>query len=240
MTKTTINKEELKKFEAMAEEWWDPAGKFKPLHQFNPVRLNFIISQLQTHYNLKELNLSKVNILDVGCGGGLVAEPLDNLKAKVTAIDASEININIAKTHQKTSGSKVDYQTSTIEDLKNNKKFDVITCLEVVEHVDNLEFLLSNLKKNVKKNGLIFIATINRTIKSMLLAKFAAEYILGWLPRGTHDFRKFLKPSELNNLIGQEVDLLMQTGFKYNILTNSWNLTSDLSQNYMMVFEKKS
>jgi 2-polyprenyl-6-hydroxyphenyl methylase/3-demethylubiquinone-9 3-methyltransferase len=238
MTKTTINQKELKKFEAMADEWWNPHGKFKPLHQFNPIRLSYIANMLKTEMNLPQHKLNQLQILDVGCGGGLIAEKLDQLGAKVTAIDASEVNINIAKTHQKSSNSKVNYQVATVENFKSENKFDVVTCLEVVEHVDNLDYFLNHLLAKVKKDGFVFIATINRTLKSLLFAKFAAEYILNWLPKGTHDFNKFLKPSELNNLLQQKSKLIAQSGFKYNILTQSWELSKNLNQNYIMLYKK--
>lgn len=238
MTKTTINQKELDKFEAMADEWWNPHGKFKPLHQFNPIRLSYIANMLKTEMNLPQHKLNQLKILDVGCGGGLIAEKLGQLGAKVTAIDASEVNINIAKAHQKSSNSKVNYQVATVENFKSENKFDVVTCLEVVEHVDNLDYFLNHLLAKVRKDGFVFIATINRTLKSLLFAKFAAEYILNWLPKGTHDFNKFLKPSELNNLLQQKSKLIAQSGFKYNILTQSWELSKNLSQNYIMLYKK--
>ena len=229
----SINIDEIKKFESMAEEWWDPLGKFKPLHKFNPIRLEYITKQI-------DLNFSKKNItlLDIGCGGGLMAEPLSKNGIKVTAIDPSNKNINIAKAHQKKSKTKVEYIHTTLEELDIKNKYDVIICLEVVEHVDNPSEFLLLMEKHLNKNGIIFIATINRTYKSLFCAKFAAEYILNWLPQGTHQYSKFLKPHEINNMLKEKLNLIAQKGMKYNLFKDCWNLTEDLSQNYIMTFKK--
>jgi len=231
----SINKDEIKKFEEMADEWWDPNGKFKPLHKFNPIRLEYIISQIDSSFKKEK---KQITLLDIGCGGGLISEPLSQQGIKVTAIDPIEKNIKIAKTQQLKSKSKVNYKKSTLEELDNKNKFDVITCLEVIEHVDNPEKFLDKLASHLNKDGILFIATINRTIKSLICAKFAAEYILNWLPRGTHQYNKFLMPHEINNMVKAKLNLIKQSGLKYNILKDNWSISDDLSQNYIMTFKK--
>jgi len=238
MTQNSVNQSEINKFEEMADEWWDPSGKFKPLHKLNPVRIEYVSKVICDGFDRdysSKTPLKDIDLLDVGCGGGLVAEPLSFMGANVTALDPSKINIEIARAHQQKSASKVSYVNSTIEELAINKKYDVITCLEVIEHVDNIEAFLKKLTAHLKPGGVLFVATINRTLKSLLFAKFTAEYILNWLPHGTHDYKKFLKPSEINALL-PNFKLKEQSGFKFDLLNNSWKLTKDLSQNYIMVF----
>ena len=243
MSKTTINKSEVAKFSAIADEWWDKEGKFKPLHKFSPVRMDYILKQI---CQIKDLDfyskkpLHGLKILDIGCGGGLVAEPLDKMGATVTAIDPSEKNIKTALAHQLKSKSNVNYLCSSIEELDKKSKFDIITCLEVIEHVDNYQFFLNQLQKHLKPKGIVFLATINRTVKSLCLAKFAAEYVLRWLPRGTHDWQKFLKPSELVSCFSEKSFKLNNLqGVKFNLLKNSWEQSKDLSQNYILSLVKK-
>lgn len=231
---STIDKDEIEKFTRMADEWWDEGGKFKTLHSFNPVRIAFIKKKILQHFGGKE----DLNILDVGCGGGLICEPFARMGFEVTGIDASEKNIKIAELHAKKSGLKVDYENKAIEEMPDNgKKFDVILALEIIEHVADVEEFIENLAKFLKPGGLVFVATLNRTLKSIALAKFAVEYILRWLPVGTHDFRKFLKPSEINE-IAEKVGLVLDQmrGFEYSLLSDAWNESNNVDVNYIMTF----
>ena len=245
MTKNTKNISEIEKFSKIAKEWWDPAGKFKPLHKFNPCRIDYIRKKIINHFaiisdNLKCLN--NLNIIDIGCGGGLVSEPMAKLGANVTAIDASEKNIKIAQAHAQESNLKIDYKAAAIEELpkKYHNKFDVVLALEIIEHVDDVSLFVSELKKLVKKDGIIFIATINRTIKSLLTAKIGAEYILRWLPIGTHDFKKFIKPYEIISMIEDErVNFNEISGFEYNLLKDEWRNSNNNDVNYILSFVAK-
>ena len=198
MSKSTVIKEEIDKFTQMSEEWWDPNGKFKPLHKFNPVRLKYIKNNTQVHFKIKNTYepLKGLNILDVGCGGGLLTEPLSRLGANVVGIDASSKNIKIAKKHLKKNNLKVKYFCTSPENFKYKKKFDIILNMEIVEHVENLDLFLRQTSKFLKKGGLMYIATINKTLKSYLFAIVGAEYVLKWLPIGTHDWNKFVKPDQ--------------------------------------------
>ena len=200
--KNTVNKEEIDKFSKLADEWWDPSGKFAPLHKFNPIRQEYIINEISKNFDINIDNpgsLEKLKILDVGCGGGLLCEPLARLGAKVTGIDASEKNIEIAKAHARKGNININYICTSPE--KMNESFDVILCMEVVEHVEDLDFFYKSCSKLLNKNGLIFFATINKTVKSYILAILGAEYVLRWLPIGTHDWKKFVKPSHMLSLI---------------------------------------
>jgi len=204
---TTINKEEIQKFSKLADEWWDVNGKFKPLHMFNPIRIEYIIEQIKQHFKIKENRtnfLNGLNILDIGCGGGLISEPMTRLGGKVTGIDASEKNIKVAKIHSEKNKLKINYINKSPEQLKNDKKFDIILNLEIVEHVDNVSLYLDSCNNLLKKNGLMFTATLNRSLISYFKAIIGAEYILRWLPIGTHDWNKFLKPEELEKLLQNE------------------------------------
>ena len=241
MKRSTINKAEVDKFSKIADEWWDPIGKFKPLHKFNPVRLayikKFVLSSFVIKNNIKPFKGLK--ILDVGCGGGLLSEPMCKLGADVTGIDVSEKNIKIAKAHLKKSKLKINYICASPEDLKLSKKFDVILNMEVVEHVDNLDVFLKQTSGLLNKNGIMFIATINKTLKSYIFALVGAEYILGWLPIGTHQWEKFVKPETLVNY-GKDFSLSLDniSGVKYDLISNKWKLTSDKSVNYIAKFNK--
>ena len=199
MESNTINKLEIAKFSKIAEEWWNPNGKFKPLHNFNPIRIRYIKDNIIKDFNLKASDkpLKKIDILDIGCGGGLLAEPMCRLGANVVGIDASKKNIEIAKFHAKKNKLKINYITASPEKLKIKKKFDVILNMEIVEHVDDIDFFIKESSKLLKKSGLMFIATLNKTLKSYAFAIIGAEYILKWLPIGTHDWEKFIKPSDL-------------------------------------------
>ena len=233
----SINKKEIEKFSKIAEEWWNPNGKFKPLHNFNPIRIRYIKDNIIKDFNLKTSGkpLKKINILDIGCGGGLLAEPMCRLGANVVGIDASKKNIEIAKFHAKKNKLKIDYKAASPETLKTKKKFDVILNMEIVEHVDDIDFFIKESSKLLKKNGLMFVATLNKTLKSYAFAIIGAEYILKWLPIGTHDWEKFVKPDDLikiskkNNLLTKKQD-----GMKFNILDNSWKVSKDTSVNYIL------
>jgi len=239
---TTINQEEIQKFSKLADEWWDANGKFKPLHLFNPIRLKYIIEKCVSHFKLnnkKEKSLSGLKILDIGCGGGLITEPLSRLGADVIGIDASSKNIEIAKIHAKKSDLKIKYLHTSPEQKIIKEKFDVILNLEVVEHVKNLDLFLKSAGDLLKKNGIMFVATINRTFESYIKAIVGAEYILRWLPIGTHDWQKFLKPEEIKSkLIKLNFGEIELDGLKFNILSNSWSLSKDCSVNYIIVAKK--
>ncbi len=240
---TTIDENEVEKFSKIADEWWDANGKFKPLHKFNPIRLSFFKQEICKFFNRDEkllMPLEGLKILDIGCGGGLVAEPISRLGAELVAIDASPKNINVAKIHAEKSGLKIDYQCITAEDLASqNQQFDVILALEIIEHVADVEKFIEACAKLLKPNGLLFVATLNRTAKSLLMAKFGVEYILRWLPIGTHDWRKFLKPSEIENIAkNRQIQLQKIQGFSYNLLKDQWSFSADLSINYCLIFKK--
>jgi len=202
---SSVNKKEIEKFSKMADEWWDPSGKFKPLHKFNPIRIQYIKENIIGNFKLKNKKkpLDKINILDIGCGGGLLSEPMTRLGANVTGIDASSKNINIAKHHAKKNNLKINYICSSPEKLKIKKKFDVILNMEIVEHVNDINFFINSSSKLLKKNGLMFVATLNKTLKSYMFAIIGAEYVLRWLPIGTHDWEKFVKPGDLKNILNK-------------------------------------
>jgi len=199
----TINKKEIEKFSRIAEEWWDPAGKFKPLHKFNPIRISYIKNNIISTFKLKNKKkpLDKVKILDIGCGGGLLSEPMSRLGAEVVGIDASSKNINVAKLHAKKNKLNIKYYCASPEKLNNKMKFDVVLNMEIVEHVSDINFFLNSCSKLLKKNGIMFVATLNKTLKSYLFAIVGAEYILRWLPIGTHEWENFVKPEDLINIL---------------------------------------
>ena len=239
---TTINKEEIQKFSKIADEWWDANGKFKPLHVFNPIRIKYIKEKCISHFKLKQNGgkpLSFLKILDIGCGGGLISEPMCRLGAKVTGMDASSRNIFVAQIHAEKNNLKIEYINSSPEKNDLKKKFDVILNLEIVEHVDNLKLFLESSSQMLNKNGIMFIATINRTFESYIKAIVGAEYILRWLPIGTHEWNKFLKPQEIEQILNNlKFKKLNQDGFKYSLITQEWKKTSDCSVNYILVVEK--
>jgi len=197
----SINKREIEKFSKIAEEWWNPNGKFKPLHNFNPIRINYIKENIIKDFNIRssEKPLKNIDLLDIGCGGGLLSEPMCRMGANVVAIDASEKNIKVAKFHAKKNKLKIDYKVASPEKLKTKIKFDVILNMEIVEHVENIDFFIKESAKLLKKNGVMFVATLNKTLKSYVFAIIGAEYVLKWLPIGTHDWEKFVKPEDLIN-----------------------------------------
>ena len=241
MKKDTINKKEIDKFSKLANEWWDPEGKFKPLHKFNPVRLRYIKDTIVKKFGNKseKLPLKDIKILDIGCGGGLLSEPLSRLGAAVTGIDASDRNIKIAKMHLKKSKLDINYYCSSPESFEAKEKFDVVLNMEIVEHVDNVDFFLLKSSELLKKDGLMFIATLNKTLKSYVFAIIGAEYILKWLPIGTHDWNKFLKPDDLINICkNNSLNLNNLIGVKFDILKNEWIVSNDKSINYLAQFSK--
>ena len=241
MKTTTINKEEIDKFSKIAEEWWDPEGKFKPLHIFNPLRIKYIKESIIKHFKIKKKKLpfSGLKILDIGCGGGLIAEPMSRLGANITGIDASEKNIKIAKAHLKKNKLKINYKCASPENLNQKENFDVILNLEIIEHVEDVELFMEKSSKLLKKDGLMFVATINKTLKSYLFAIIGAEYILRWLPIGTHDWENFVEPSKLI-LLGENNRLKLNKidGVKFDIISNNWKLSKDKSINYITEFKK--
>ena len=239
---STINKKEIEKFSKLAKDWWNPNGKFKPLHLLNPARIKFIKEKLISHFGLNPKDyepLKKINILDIGCGGGLLCEPLKRLGATVTGIDASENNIKVAKLHAKEMNLNINYIYCPPENLKLKNKFNVILNMEVVEHVSNIDLFIQNCSTLIEKNGIMFVATINKNLKSYLYAILGAEYILRWLPVGTHDWDKFLSPQELEvianrkNFITDEV-----VGMKFNLFSKKWHTSTDSSVNYISTFLK--
>jgi len=241
MKKDTINKKEIDKFSKLADEWWDPEGKFKPLHNFNPVRLRYIKDTITKKFGNKseKLPLKDIRILDIGCGGGLLSEPLSRLGATVTGIDASDRNIKIAKMHLKKSKLDIDYYCSSPDKFIAKEKFDVVLNMEIVEHVDNVDFFLFKSSELLKKNGLMFIATLNKTLKSYVFAIIGAEYILKWLPIGTHDWNKFLTPGDLIGICkNNSLNLNDLIGVKFDILRNEWIVSEDSSVNYLAQFSK--
>jgi 2-polyprenyl-6-hydroxyphenyl methylase/3-demethylubiquinone-9 3-methyltransferase len=235
---TTINKEEIQKFSKLADEWWDVNGKFKPLHMFNPIRIEYITETVKNYYKIKNDKanfLQGLEILDIGCGGGLISEPMARLGAKVTGIDASNKNINVAKMHSKKSDLKINYINTSPENLNTFEKYDIILNLEIVEHVDNVNLYIRSCYKLLKKNGLMFTATLNRSFASYVKAIIGAEYVLRWLPIGTHDWNKFIKPEELEKLLSNEkFSTLNIKGLKFNPFFKTWSKSSDLSVNYIV------
>ncbi len=238
---SSVNKKEIEKFSNMAAEWWDPDGKFKPLHKFNPIRIKYIKESIINHFKLKNKTkpLGGINILDIGSGGGLLSEPMCRLGARVTGIDASIKNIKIAKLHSKKNKLKIKYICSSPEKLKIEKKFDVILNMEIIEHVEDINFFLKSCSKLLKKDGLMFVATINRTLKSYIFAIVGAEYILRWLPIGTHEWEKFVKPKDLIKVLEKyNLKLDKLDGMKFNLLKDEWSVSSDMSINYITKFIK--
>ena len=230
------------KFSRLASEWWDPNGKFKPLHKFNPVRIQFIKDNVKEHFKIKSdfEPFKGLKILDVGCGGGLLSEPMARLGAKVIGIDASKNNIEVAKTHLKKSNLKVEYLCSSPEKiLKIGKKFDVILNMEIVEHVENVDFFLKSSSELLRKDGIMFVATLNKTLKSYLFAIVGAEYFLRWLPIGTHEWEKFVKPEDLKKILMKyDLSLNKLEGMNFNIIKDEWSISRDLSVNYIAKFIK--
>ena len=241
MRNNTINKKEIEKFSKIAEEWWNPQGKFKPLHKFNPIRISYIKENIISTFKLtnKTKPLHKVKILDIGCGGGLLSEPMSRLGADVCGIDASEKNINVAKLHAKRNNLNIDYICTSPERFNTKIKFDVILNMEIIEHVEDVEFFLKSCSKLLKKNGIMFVATLNKTLKSYIFAIVGAEYILRWLPIGTHSWEKFISPNHLSSMLekyGLRTELI--NGMKFNMIKDEWKISKDTSVNYIAKFIK--
>jgi 2-polyprenyl-6-hydroxyphenyl methylase/3-demethylubiquinone-9 3-methyltransferase len=239
---STINKDEINKFSKIADEWWDINGKFKPLHMFNPIRIKHILDITLNYFKIdqdKKLPLKGLKILDIGCGGGLISEPLSRLGAQVTGIDASGKNIKVANLHAKKNNLNITYLNTVPENLDLLNEFDIILNLEVVEHVDNLDLYLSSCFELLKKKGIMFTATINRTFTSYIKAIVGAEYVLRWLPIGTHDWNKFIKPEELENkLTDLNFSITDLTGLNYNPIYQEWKKSSNTSVNYIIASKK--
>ena len=241
MAINTINKEEIEKFNSLAEEWWDQEGKFKPLHKFNPIRIEYIKNNLIKEFNIKNKKkpFSNLEILDIGCGGGLLTEPMSRLGGKITGIDPSKKNIKIAKLHAKKNNLKINYICCSPENLETKKKYDVILNMEVVEHVNDLNFFIKSSSYLLKKNGIMFIATLNKTFKSYIFAIIGAEYVLRWLPIGTHEWEKFVKPEDLKKILNKyNLSLNRLDGMNFNIMKDEWSISKDFSVNYIAKFIK--
>jgi len=241
---TTIDPDEVSKFSAIADEWWDPFGKFKPLHKFNPIRLGYIRDGVCAHFGRDrraKAPLEGLRLLDIGCGGGLVAEPMRRLGASVTAIDASERNVKTAMAHAAPAKLDIDYRATTVEDLVASgiEPFDIVLNLEVVEHVADVDLFLDTSARLLKPGGIMVMATINRTLKALALAKIGAEYVLRWLPAGTHDPRKFVKPDEAKSALARSgLTVIAESGIGYNPLMDIWRITDDMDVNYMLTAVK--
>ena len=242
MTNSTISESEIEKFTNLANEWWKYDGKFKTLHKFNPVRLEFIISQIKKNFNIsniEEMPLSGLKILDIGCGGGLMCEPLARLGAEVTGIDAVEKNIKSAQIHADQNNLNINYMLSAVEELPKNKKYDIILNLEVIEHVNNQKLFISKSCDLVNQDGLMFIATINKTIFSIVFAKYLAEYVLGFLPKGTHDWKKFLTPEDIYAmLLKNNFEIIESIGVNYKVLSDKWVKSKNMEANYIVSAKK--
>jgi len=239
--KNTVNQDEIEKFDRLAKEWWNPKGKFAPLHKFNPIRQEYLIDHIAQNFNLNvkdETPFKNLNIIDIGCGGGLLCEPLSRMGANVTGIDAAKTNIEVAKIHMKESGLEINYLNTKPENIYD-QKFDVVLCMEIIEHVEDVDFFIESCLNLLKPGGVIFFATINKTLKSFALAIVGAEYILRWLPIGTHEWSKFISPNDIINKVSKFYLKHIETkGVVFNPLFNKWKLSDDTDVNYMCYFKK--
>jgi 2-polyprenyl-6-hydroxyphenyl methylase/3-demethylubiquinone-9 3-methyltransferase len=241
---STASPEEIAKFSAMADTWWDPSGDFQPLHKFNPSRIRFVRDRMAAHFG-RDPNAPQpfagLKLIDIGCGGGLIAEPMARLGFDVTGIDAAEKNIGVARVHAERSELDIQYEVATPETLiERGQHYDVVLALEVVEHVTDVEAFLKAAAALVAPGGALIAATLNRTLKSLATAKIGAEYILRWLPPGTHDWRKFVKPSELTaSLRHGGLAVTELAGMSYDLLTDTWRASKDLNVNYMALAVKR-
>jgi 2-polyprenyl-6-hydroxyphenyl methylase/3-demethylubiquinone-9 3-methyltransferase len=240
----TVDPDEVARFAALADDWWDPRGHFRPLHQVNPVRLAFIRDRLVGHFGRDPASLtplSGLRLLDIGCGGGLIAEPMARLGAAVVGLDATEQNIAVARLHAAHAGLSIDYRCAAAEDLADGTaRFDVVLALEVVEHVAALEPFVAACGRLLAPGGALIAATLNRTVKAWALAIVGAEYVLGWLPRGTHRWAKFVRPAELVGALRRNgLAVAELTGVGYDPLAGAWSLSRDLAVNYM-VFARRA
>jgi 2-polyprenyl-6-hydroxyphenyl methylase/3-demethylubiquinone-9 3-methyltransferase len=243
---SSVDPEDVERFSRIAEQWWDPKGKFAPLHRFNPVRLGFIRDQALSRFGRdgrERAPFQGLRLLDIGCGGGLLSEPMRRLGFEVTGVDASERNIGVAKLHAAGQELDINYLCSTGETLveERHAPFDMILNMEVIEHVADPGAFLRDCSRLLAPGGLMIVATLNRTAKALALAKIGAEYVLGWLPRGTHDWNKFLKPQEIMDfLAGEPVDVVGPFGVGFEPLSGRWSLSGDSSVNYMMTVEARA
>lgn len=234
----TVDYEEIEHFRTLSDTWWDEQGPYKGLHQLNPLRIEYILSHIQTS-DSKIQPLKNLSILDIGCGGGLLCEPMARLGAEVKGIDAAFESIEVAKVHAKDLGLNIDYSCSTAEEEQG--RYDVVLCMEIIEHVANLSQFIEASTRLVRPGGLIFYSSLNRTWKSYLLGIVAAEHILRWVPKGTHQWEKFVKPKELKELLlKNKVQPLNQTGVIMDPLKGQWTLSPREGVNYMMVGQKDS
>ncbi len=243
MSAASIDSAEVDRFNRLAEEWWDPNGNFKPLHKFNPVRLAYIREQAIRHFGLSEIARTPfegLTILDIGCGGGLVSEPMARLGAKVTGIDPAERNIAVASIHAAEAGLKIDYLATDAEAVAaSGQQFDLVLNLEVVEHVADVAQYLATCVRLVRPGGLMLVATINRTARAFALAIVGAEYVLRWLPRGTHTYEKLVTPEELTSILKRDgMTIIEKTGVTYHPLEDRWRRSRDLGVNYMLLAGK--
>ncbi|MGN6102031.1 MAG: bifunctional 2-polyprenyl-6-hydroxyphenol methylase/3-demethylubiquinol 3-O-methyltransferase UbiG [Devosia sp.] len=243
MANTTINADEVDKFSRLADEWWDPKGQFKALHRLNPARLGYIRDQALAHFGRDggvRRPLEGLSVLDIGCGGGLLSEPLARLGAAVTGIDAAGRNVAVARLHAEQAGVAVDYQEITAEALlEGGSRFDIVLAMEVIEHVENVPLFMKSCAGLVAPGGLLFIATINRTLRALALAIYGAEYVLRWIPRGTHQYEKFLTPEEVRALATRNgLRIVDQTGVVFHPMADEWRLSPDMGINYMVLAEK--
>ena len=242
-TGSTVDAAEVERFSALSAEWWDPRGKMAVLHKFNPVRLGFIKQAACRHFERepKRLDaLAGLRILDIGCGGGILSEPLARLGAAVLGADPAETNIAAAKLHAGAAGVTVDYRATTAEALADaGERFDIVLAMEVVEHVADLGLFVKRCAEMVQPGGLMIVATLNRTLKSFALAIVGAEYVLGWLPRGTHQWDKFVTPNELEAALERHgLTVIDETGVIYNLIADRWQIATDMDVNYMVTAEK--
>jgi len=238
----TSSPEEVARFTAMAESWWDPAGKFKPLHRFNPVRLAYLRRVLAEHFNRDSSQIapfSGISLLDIGCGGGLLSEPISRMGFTITGIDAGDRNIAIAKTHAEQTGLTIDYRVGGPETL-DGTLYDVVISMEVIEHVPDQQAFISQAAARLKPGGIFVGATMNRTAKAFALAIVGAEYLLGWLPRGTHDWKKFARPAEFAGWLRQAgIETTELVGATYDAVTGEWHESKSLDVNYMILGIKR-
>jgi 2-polyprenyl-6-hydroxyphenyl methylase/3-demethylubiquinone-9 3-methyltransferase len=241
--RSTIDTAEVDRFSALAAEWWNPNGKFRPLHKFNPVRLSYIRDQVAARFG-RDPHAARpfegLRFLDIGCGGGLLCEPMARLGAQVVGADASATNIEVAKLHAAESGVEIDYRATTAEDLADaGETFDVILNMEVVEHVADVPLYIARCAEMVRPDGIMVVATINRTLKALGLAIVGAEYVLRWLPRGTHEYGRLVRPEELEKALGDAgMRITDRTGVTYNPLADRWQRSKDMDVNYMVLTER--
>ena len=240
---STVDTAEVERFSRLAADWWNPRGTMAPLHKFNPIRLAYIRDQAAAHFDRdpKRLDTLKgLRILDIGCGGGLLSEPLARIGAEVVGADPAANNIEVAKLHAAQSGVTVEYRCTTAEALADaGERFDIVLAMEVVEHVSDVELFIRRCAEMVKPGGLMLTATLNRTLKSFALAIVGAEYVLRWLPRGTHRWDKFVTPDELERALERGgLRRIGETGVIYNLLADKWQISSDMDVNYMITAEK--